>query len=532
MYNNENYGNGFGPTEEKKEQNIPNVDAEGGEVKAESGAAYTEGSTGFSENTESASYNKQENRENTAGGAYGTYGQWSGRQYGNFAQNPNADASMWSDPECTAPLDNQAGNVYSPNYHRPEVATFASNHEKPKREKKKMSGGTKSFLRAVCLVIVCALISSVSAVMVTDYKLDNVREKNQVVLGSNNSGSTNASGAGDVKVPSGEEMSAEDIYNLACQQTVGVQTSATSLNIFGQSTTTPAVSGSGFIISADGYILTNYHVIEYAAVYGESNGYELSVIMHDGTSYPAEIVGYEEDNDVAVLKIDATGLNAVTLGDSSSMNVGERVYAVGNPLGELDYTMTEGIISALDRVISTEASTAMNVFQISAAVNSGNSGGPVYNSRGEVIGIVTAKTNQNNVEGIGFAIPIDDAINISTSLIQYGYVTGKPYMGVSIQVVPSSVSLYYDMPAGALVGSVEEDGPAAAAGIQAGDVITKIGDEEITDYENLKATLSAYSAGDTVPITVDRDGETIELTITFAEAPHDSNTNAESNSVR
>ena len=104
MYNNENYGNGFGPTEEKKEQNIPNVDAEGGEVKAESGAAYTEGSTGFSENTESTSYNKQENRENTAGGAYGTYGQWSGRQYGNFAQNPNADASMWSDPECTAPL--------------------------------------------------------------------------------------------------------------------------------------------------------------------------------------------------------------------------------------------------------------------------------------------------------------------------------------------------------------------------------------------------------------------------------------------
>ena len=125
-----------------------------------------------------------------------------------------------------------------------------------------------------------------------------------------------------------------------------------------------------FYKSADGYILTNYHVIEYAAVYGESNGYELSVIMHDGTSYPAEIVGYEEDNDVAVLKIDATGLNAVTLGDSSSMNVGERVYAVGNPLGELDYTMTEGIISALDRVISTEASTAMNVFQISAAVNS------------------------------------------------------------------------------------------------------------------------------------------------------------------
>ena len=139
-------------------------------------------------------------------------------------------------------------------------------------------------------------------------------------------------------------------------------------------------------------------------------------------------MGYEEDNDVAVLKIDATGLNAVTLGDSSSMNVGERVYAVGNPLGELDYTMTEGIISALDRVISTEASTAMNVFQISAAVNSGNSGGPVYNSRGEVIGIVTAKTNQNNVEGIGFAIPIDDAINISTSLIQYGYVTGEPYI--------------------------------------------------------------------------------------------------------
>ncbi len=526
MYNNQNYGNGFGSAEEKNEQ-TPNVNAEGSEVKAESGAEYTEGDTGFTQPTESTSYYQQEAGGNTAGQQENTYSQWGSHQYGNFAQNPDMGANMWSDPECTTPTDNNSGNVYSPNYHKPQVATFATNHEKPKREKKKMSGGAKGFLKAVCLVLVCALVSTMSAVLVTDYRSDNSSGGNQVILGSNG-GSTGASTAGEVTAPTGEEMSAEDIYQLACQQTVGVQTSATSLNIFGQSTTTPAVSGSGFIISSDGYILTNYHVIEYAAVYGESNGYELSVIMHDGTSYPAEIVGYEEDNDVAVLKIDATGLNAVTLGDSSSMNVGERVYAVGNPLGELDYTMTEGIISALDRVISTEASTAMNVFQISAAVNSGNSGGPVYNSRGEVIGIVTAKANQSNVEGIGFAIPIDDAINISTSIIQYGYVTGKPYMGVSIQVVPSSVSLYYDMPAGALVGSVEEGGPADTAGIQAGDVITKIGDEEITDYENLKATMSAYSAGDTVAITVNRNGETLELTITFAEASNNTDTNTDS----
>lgn len=318
-------------------------------------------------------------------------------------------------------------------------------------------------------------------------------------------------------VQSGSELTSSQIYTLACSQVVGITTDVTYTNIFGQ-TSSGAVSGSGFIISADGYILTNYHVISDAV----EGGYAVKVYLYDGTEYTATIVGYEQDNDVAVLKIDATGLNPVTLGDSDSMAVGETVYAVGNPLGELEYTMTSGMVSALDRDITstdetTGAATTINMFQIDAAINSGNSGGPVYNSRGEVIGIVTAKYSSTGVEGLGFAIPINDAVSIANDLITNGYVTGKPYMGITVQTVSSTVAQYYNMKEGAYVYSIESGSCAEKAGLQVGDIIVGVDDKEVTSSSDLTAAEKTYKAGDTATLKVYRSGNYVELSITFDE---------------
>ena len=249
----------------------------------------------------------------------------------------------------------------------------------------------------------------------------------------------------------------------------------------------------------------------------------VNVITHDGERYDASIVGFEPDNDVAVLKIEAEGLIPAVLGNSDEMNVGDQVYAVGNPLGELEFTMTFGHVSALDRLINTEANTAaINMFQLDAAINSGNSGGPVYNSLGEVIGVATAKYSSSGVEGLGFAIPINDAASIANDLITKGYVTGKAYMGVSLDNRYNSMySQYYGMPIGAYVASVEEGSCAETAGIQTGDIITELGGNVIESYTDLKAALKQFSAGDTTELTLYRAGESMELSITFDEAKPD-----------
>lgn len=321
---------------------------------------------------------------------------------------------------------------------------------------------------------------------------------------------------------SSDSISATDIYNLATAQVVGINTEITTTNIFGQ-TTTNAVSGSGFIVTEDGYILTNYHVIEDAY---EQN-LDVNVILYNGDSYTASIVGFEDyDSDIAVLKIDAEGLTPVTLGDSSEIQVGEDIYAVGNPLGELAYTMTDGMISALDRDITSEEQytgivTTVNMFQISAAVNSGNSGGPVYNDSGEVVGIVTAKYSSSGVEGLGFAIPINDAADIANDLIERGYVSGKPSMGVTVQTMADNVAAYYGVPVGAYVFLIEENSCAKSAGLEVGDIITAIDDYEIGGNSDLKASLKHYGAGDTATLTVYRDNDYVTLSITFDEAVPD-----------
>ena len=309
-------------------------------------------------------------------------------------------------------------------------------------------------------------------------------------------------------------LTPNQIYQIACKQVVGISTEIVGYNMFGQQTSN-AVSGTGFVVSEDGYILTNNHVIEDAF----KGGYDITVKFYDGSSYPATIVGVEDDNDIAVLKIEASGLNPVVIGNSDEMLVGESLYVVGNPLGELTYTMTSGIVSALDRSISTSVNVSVNMFQLDAAVNSGNSGGPVYNAKGEVIGVVTAKYKDTGVEGLGFAIPINDAVEIASQLIDFGYVTGKAYLGITATTLTQAEASRYNMVPGVYVYSVEDDSCASRAGLQQGDVITKLNDTEIVTMEDLTAAKKDFKAGDSCDLTVYRRGEYLTVTVTFDEEP-------------
>ena len=310
---------------------------------------------------------------------------------------------------------------------------------------------------------------------------------------------------------SGSALSATEIYELACRQVVGISTTVTGYNMFGQMTSN-AVSGTGFIISEDGYILTNNHVVEGAK--------DVTVKLYDGSEYSAVIVGTESrDSDVAVLKIEAAGLTPVTLGNSDEMEVGETVYAVGNPLGELTYTMTSGIVSALDREIATDRNTNVNMFQLDAAVNSGNSGGPVYDAWGRVLGIVTAKYQSTGIEGLGFAIPINDAVSIARELIDHGYVTGKAYLGIMVTNMTESDAQRFNSKAGIYVSSVSEGSCAEKAGLQQGDVILALGGKAVETTTELASAKKAYKAGDSCELTVWRSGTTLTLTVVFDEEP-------------
>lgn len=420
------------------------------------------------------------------------------------------DADYTPQSETTAP----------PRYHLPE--------EKPPKEKKPKEKGQITFGKVVALCLVCALLGGLGGGALTGYYL-NASAGEEIILETAPLLSTAASPSptySATSISSGDVTSA-DIYNMGCAQAVGITTDITTTNYFGMPVS-GSVSGSGFIITENGYIMTNYHVIEDAYL----GGYEIKVMLNDGNEYTAEITGFDSDNDIAVLKIDADGLNPVTFGNSEILSVGDTVYAIGNPLGELDYTMTSGIVSATDRVITTDESTSINMFQFDAAVNSGNSGGPLYNSLGQVVGVVTAKYSETGVEGLGFAVPINDAVDIANELITNGYVTGKPYMGVVVQTVSASVAQYYNMVQGAYVYSIESGSCSEIAGLKVGDIITEMDDVEITTSEDLKTAVKQHSAAETVEITVYRSGEYLTLSITFDEQQPDTSTASSDNDTQ
>ena len=306
-------------------------------------------------------------------------------------------------------------------------------------------------------------------------------------------------------------MTAAEVYATNVNSTVGITTSITT-NYFGYQSTA-AAAGSGFIITSDGYIVTNYHVIE------KSNS--IKVTMYDGTAFDATVVGYDESNDLAVLKVDATGLTPVILGDSDNLNVGDSVLAIGNPLGELTFSLTAGAVSAMNREVTLSNNLTMNLIQTDCAINSGNSGGALFNMYGEVIGITNAKysgsgnSTEASIDNIGFAIPINSVRSIIDQIIEKGYLT-KPFIGVTISTVTEEIQ-GYGLPAGASVQSVTEGAPADQAGLQVNDIITSVNGQEITSSQDLVNVVGACEPGDKLELTVYRSGETITVTVIVGE---------------
>lgn len=269
-------------------------------------------------------------------------------------------------------------------------------------------------------------------------------------------------------------------------------------------------SGTGIIMSADGYIITNHHVIE--------NAQAVSVLTNDDKEYTAAIVGSDETSDLAVLKIEASGLQAAEFGDSSVLQVGDSVVAIGDPLGvTLRGTMTDGIISAINRDLTVNDRT-MNLIQTNAALNNGNSGGPLINCYGQVIGINTMKmsnfySSSTTVEGIGFAIPIDTAKPIIDELIEKGYVSGRPAIGIDGETLPATYRIYYRLPEGIYVTRVYASSDAAAKGISEGDIITAINGIDVTTMEQLNRVKNQFTAGQTVTLTIYRSGSSYDVEI-------------------
>lgn len=314
------------------------------------------------------------------------------------------------------------------------------------------------------------------------------------------------------EIETGKLMTAAEVYAKNVNSTVGIQTSITSTNLWGQQTTS-AASGSGFILTADGYIVTNYHVIQ--------NANSVTVSTYGGASYNAKIVGYDEGNDLAVLKIEATGLSPVVLGSSEKLNVGDTVLAIGNPLGELTFSLTTGVVSALNREVTFSGGTVMDLLQTDCAINSGNSGGALFNLYGEVVGITNAKYSGSSssgasIDNIAFAIPIDSVRAIVESIIEKGYYA-KPVIGVSVTDVDEN-SRQLGIPAGAWVKEVTAGGAAEAAGIQANDVITAINGTEISGVSDLKRILAKASAGDELSLAIWRKNQSLTLTVVVREA--------------
>jgi serine protease Do len=311
--------------------------------------------------------------------------------------------------------------------------------------------------------------------------------------------------------------SVSDVVAMTADSVVEITQYSTSTTIFSQSYTSKG-NGSGVIISSDGYILTNNHVI--------SGAEKITVRLRSGEEYEATVVGKDSKTDVAIIKIDAKNLKAATVGGSTQTKVGDFVLAIGNPLGELGGTVTYGYISALEREIKIDNST-MNLMQFDAAVNPGNSGGGLFNMRGELIGIVSAKSTGYDVEGIGFAIPINDINKVMSDILDLGYATNRAFLGVKLENSSYSYNnnqygglfgmFYQQVQYGANVTEVVKDSPAEKAGIKEKDIIVSINGKVISTASEATSEISALGVGDEVEIGIIRDGRTQTVKATLEE---------------
>ncbi|MDD6245407.1 MAG: trypsin-like peptidase domain-containing protein [Firmicutes bacterium] len=397
---------------------------------------------------------------------------------------------------------------YQPQYsYQPQPDTAP---EAPQKPKKNRTGA-----KVTALVLSCALVGGAMGfggsalqnhLAAKNADTEEAQQASVVYEGSRETSVINIA-----QIDTSKEMTPAEVYAQNVNSTVGIRTSITT-NYWGYQTQA-AAAGSGFILSADGYILTNYHVVE------DSNS--ITVSLYDGTEYDATLVGCDESNDIAVLKIDAEGLTPVVLGDSDNLNVGDQVVAIGNPLGELTFSLTTGVVSALNREVTLSSNVTMNLIQTDCAINSGNSGGALFNLYGEVVGITNAKysssssSSEASIDNIGFAIPLNHVKNIVKSIIETGSIT-KPYIGVTVSSV-SSEAQGYGLPTGAAVRSVEADSPAAKAGLEENDIITEVDGTAINSSTELVNYVGEKTPGDELTFKVYRQGEELELTVTIGE---------------
>lgn len=469
-------------------------------------------------------------------------------------QQQNAAGSAYNNPAGgqTTPTGN-GGSGNNGGYSYVNYYSDPNGGDSNKKPKKKHTG-----LKVAAFVLAMVLVSGGSIGVYEGIRSSNADNSSSIVASNDSSAaeSSTSDSSSSKKSDSSQSwiqlastngsMSVADIVKKVTPSVVGVQSTFSSSNgsnnnpmngyggFFGYGSQGNNGSqgmtgvGTGIIMSKDGYIVTNAHVI-YDDEYGYGEASSVQIQMSDEeTTYDARIVAYDKEADIAVLKIDADNLTPAEFGDSSSCEVGEMVVAIGNPLGlQFQNTVTCGIISALDRKVTINDNT-MTLIQTDTAINNGNSGGPLINSSGQVIGINSAKmsstySGEATVEGIGFAIPMSEAKSIVDDLINYGYVTGRPQLGISCQDVTEAVSQAYNIPVGAYIFSVTAGGAADQAGLQPGDVITGIQDQTISTTEELNAVKNQYKAGDTIMLTYVRAGETKKVDVTLAEVQQTEN---------
>ena len=439
--------------------------------------------------------------------------------YPNVGSSGMNTANQYNDPQpqYTAPNvppmpDAGAGGVTPPVYPaQPQQA------QPPKPKKKKKFNGGRVARSAVALVLAAAM-GFAGGFVGAKYGGSGKVVIQQAAPSAASDSSTGSSGADSTITAassSGSSLTTEQVADMVSPSVVVITTEQvvySQWSWYGQSQVESG-AGSGVIISSDGYILTCAHVVDGAS--------SITVTIDD-KDYTATLVGEDTTSDVAVIKIDATGLTPATVGDSDSLKVGQSVMAVGNPLGELGGTVTGGMISALNRSVTiqgTSSTNTMSLIQMDASVSPGNSGGGLFNMSGELVGIVNAKSSSSDAEGLGFAIPINDAIKVAQELLENGYVTGRPYLGITyLGVEDAQTAAQLGVNAyGVYVVEVVKGGPAERAGLQSGDRIVSIDGTEIASKDDLGTLMQKHAAGDSLAITIARGGQMQTINVTLGE---------------
>lgn len=417
--------------------------------------------------------------------------------------------------EDTAQVGNAMKVTIEPQHDQPHADTsFASQEEERKKENPQPQVKTKHN-RTPLLMAACLLIGGVGG-FGGNYLASSLQGGSDHTVLYQSVEKTDSQGN------SVTNMSVKDVVTNTSNSVVEITTESAATDSFLQQMVTTG-AGSGVIISKDGYIVTNNHVVEGAS--------KVTVRTKDGTEYEARIVGTDSKTDLAVIKIEASDLSAAIMGSSSDLSVGDEAIAIGNPLGELGGTVTRGIISALDREISIDGQT-MTLLQTDTAINKGNSGGGLFNNNGELIGIVNAKSSGSSVEGLGFAIPIDIAKPVITSLIENGYVTGRPQLGVSMVNIADETSAFQAgvNELGVYIAKVNSGSAAEEAGLKVRDRVIRVDGNEISSSSEISKIVSSKQVGDTLTLIVERDGKEVSIKATLKEEVKDASSSQSSSS--